>query len=143
MIVPALVFALAAGAATADTVHYYDAAAVQAKFARGEPLLETPHYKIHASRRSAPGKAEVHVRDTDIIHVLEGRATFVTGGVAQALETTAPDEQRGSAISGGDTRQLAAGDVIVVPNGTPHQFTAVTDPFVYYVVKVPAQGAQP
>jgi hypothetical protein len=28
------------------------------------------------------------------------------------------------------------GDVVVVPNGTPHRFTEVGAPFFYYVVKV-------
>jgi len=27
-------------------------------------------------------------------------------------------------------------NVIVVPNGVPHQFLEVTNPFLYYVVKV-------
>ena len=47
---------------------------VAAAFAKGMPLLETSEYKIHASRRDAPGVAEIHTRDTDIIHVLEGSA---------------------------------------------------------------------
>src|SRR5438094_780199 len=51
-------------------------------------------------------------------------------------KTTAPDELRGTSIRNGETRQIAKGDVIVVPNGVPHQFLEVTNPFLYYVVKV-------
>ena len=46
------------------------------------------------------------------------------------------DEIRGSAIREGATRQLAKGDVVVVPNGTPHWFKTVDEPVLYYVVKV-------
>lgn len=112
----------------------------QAAFARGEPLIETPAYKVHASRREAPGMAEVHVRDTDIIYVLDGTATIVTGGTAVDARTTAPDELRGSAIAGGESRRLAKGDVLIVPNGVPHWFKDVAAPFLYYVVKTTAAG---
>jgi hypothetical protein len=54
------------------------------------PLLETAGYKIHASRREGPGMAEVHVRDTDIVYVLEGTATVVTGGDVMEGRETAP-----------------------------------------------------
>jgi glc operon protein GlcG len=48
----------------------------------------------------------------------------------------AADEIRGSSIQGGDTREIAEGDVIVVPNGVPHWFKQISGPFTYYVVKV-------
>jgi glc operon protein GlcG len=112
-----------------------DAASVAAAFAKGMPLLETPAYKIHASRRDAPGQAEVHVRDTDIIYVLSGTATFVTGGRIVEPKEIAAGEIRGPRIEGGTVRMLSAGEVVVVPNGTPHWFQAVPGPFTYYVVK--------
>ena len=109
---------------------------VLAAFAKGMPLLEVEDYKIHASRREGPGMAEIHTRDTDIAYVLEGSATLVTGGTVVGLKPTGPEELRGSAITGGETRQLQPGDVVVIPNGVPHWFKNVTAPFLYYVVKV-------
>jgi glc operon protein GlcG len=94
------------------------------------------NYMVHASRRDRPGEAEVHTLDTDVIHVLAGEATFVTGGALEAPKPTAPNEIRGEAIRGGESRRLARGDVIVVPNGTPHWFREVQAPFTYFVVKV-------
>jgi mannose-6-phosphate isomerase-like protein (cupin superfamily) len=94
------------------------------------------NYMVHASRREKPGQAEVHTKDTDVIYVLEGTATFVTGGEPVDLKTTAPDELRGASIRKGNTQEIAKGDVIVVPTGVPHQFLQVTNPFLYYVVKV-------
>ena len=131
---------LAAPLVGSDPVTYFSGDQTRAAFAAGTPLTETDTYKVHASRREKPGQAEVHERDTDIIYVLDGTATLVTGGTAVGAETTAPDERRGSTITGGTTRTLARGDVIVVPHGTAHQFTAVQAPFLYYVVKVTTGG---
>ena len=131
---------LAAVADPGDAVTQIDAAAVRAAFAKGMPLLETPGYKVEASRREVAGQVEVHVRDTDVIYVLEGSARFVTGGSVVAPKTVAPGEIRGSEISGGTTRELAPGEVVVVPNGVPHWFQAVGGPVLYYVVKVTSRG---
>lgn len=124
--------------ASAEPVAALASADVTAAFAAGRPLIENAHFKIHASRREGPGMAEVHTRDTDIVYVLEGAATLVTGGTVVAPKTTAMDEVRGSAIEGGDRRRLAKGDVVVVPNGVPHWFQQVQGPLLYYVVKVTA-----
>lgn len=130
--------ALALAGTPAPDVTELDAARVAAAFAKGAPLVENELYKVHASRRDAPGVAEVHTRDTDIIYVLEGRASLVTGGRVIDAAEIAPNELRGPRIEGGVTRTLAPGEVVVVPNGTPHWFAAVPGPFVYYVVKVTA-----
>jgi quercetin dioxygenase-like cupin family protein len=42
---------------------------------------------------------------------------------------------RGTAITGGETHHLKKGDVIIVPNGTPHQFIETSNPFLYFIVK--------
>lgn len=134
----AAVLAFTAASENGDSVTYLPASAVSQAFAKGKPLLETDGYKIHASRRDAPGMAEVHVRDTDIIYVLDGTATLVTGGDVIDGKTVAPDEVRGPAIRGGTSQRLSKGDVLVVPNGVPHWFTEVQAPFIYYVVKATA-----
>ena len=128
-------FVLAA-AATAEDVHQFRRAEVDAAFARGAPLFESDAYKIHASRRTEPGMAEVHELDTDILYVREGSAVFVTGGTVQEPREIAPREIRGSAITGGEERQIGPGDVVTVPHGTPHWFETVRGPLLYYVVKV-------
>jgi glc operon protein GlcG len=116
---------------------------VSAAFVRGAPLIEVADYKIHASRRDGPGIAEVHTRDTDIAYVLEGSATLITGGQAVDLQPVAPEELRGRAIEGGETRELVKGDVVVIPNGVPHWFKEVKAPFLYYVVKVRQANRSP
>ena len=137
----ALLMTAALGAraeAPAANVTYYDSSKVSAAFQKGAVLFDCNggNYMVHASRREAPGMAEVHTKDADIVYVLDGTATLVTGGTAVDLKNTAPDEFRGKAINGGDTRQLNKGDVIIIPAGVPHWFKVVTNPFLYYVVKV-------
>lgn len=139
LLVAGLVFAARAVAQDgAAPVRYYPAADVTAAFGKGAVLFDGAggNYMIHASRREKPGMAEVHVKDADLIYVMEGGATFVTGGKVVDGKTVAADEIRGATIDGGETRKLARGDVIIVPRGTPHQFTETTNPFLYYVVKV-------
>src|SRR5438067_4490560 len=120
-------------------ISYFEKSKVDAAFAKGAILLDGSdgrNYMVHASRREKPGQAEIHTKDTDVIYVLDGSAAFITGGEALEGKTVAPDEIRGVSIRNGQTRKIAKGDVIVVPNGVPHQFLEVTNPFLYYVVKV-------
>ncbi|MGH7380984.1 MAG: heme-binding protein [Candidatus Methylomirabilales bacterium] len=124
-----------AGTQSSPAVTYIPSDKVKAAFAKGVPLLEVEGYKVHASRRDAPGIAEVHTWEIDVIYVLEGSATFVTGGTLVDPKTTEPGQIRGPSIQGGETRRLAKGDVIIVPNGVPHWFKEVQGPFLYFVVK--------
>ncbi len=117
-------------------VTYIPADEVSAAFARGAVLVNNGTYQVHASRREAAGQVEVHVKDADIIYVLEGTTTFVTGGTMVGGKPTAQDEIRGSSVEGGETRTLTKGDVVIVPKGTPHWFKEVSGPVLYYVVKV-------
>jgi glc operon protein GlcG len=126
----------ASSAAPAAAARYFPSADVRASFAKGAPLVETGAYKVHTSRREAAGMAEVHARDTDVMYILDGTATIVTGGDVVGGKTTAPGEIRGTSIRGGKEQRLVKGDVFIVPNGVPHWFRDVPGPIEYYVVKV-------
>ncbi len=74
-----------AGAAAVNAlpgkVAYYNQRQVSDAFAKGAVLFDQgERYMVHASRRESAGQAEVHAKDADIIYVLDGTATFVTGG---------------------------------------------------------------
>lgn len=121
---------------TSAPVAYFEKGQVTAAFAKGAVLFDkSDKYMVHASRREQPGMGEVHTKDADIIYVLDGTATFVTGGALVEPRKIAADEIRGKEINGGEARKLAKGDVIIVPAGTPHWFKEVSAPFLYYVVK--------
>ena len=139
MVLTVVAIAFASGLAIPDaasSVTYIPADQVNAAFAKGAVLVNNGNYMVHASRRDAEGQVEVHVKDADIIYVLEGTTTFITGGEVVGGRTTAPDEIRGTSVRGGETRTLTKGDVIIVPKGTPHWFKEVSGPVLYYVVKV-------
>jgi hypothetical protein len=68
--------------ATSTHASFINASAVSAAFAKGQPLLETDGYKVHASRRVEPGQAEIHTLDTDVVYVVDDSATLVAGGKA-------------------------------------------------------------
>jgi glc operon protein GlcG len=121
---------------SAAKVTYFPAVQVKKAFEQGMPLVEIANYKVHASHRDEPGVVEVHAKDTDIIYMLEGAATLVTGGTLVDGKNIEPEEIRGANVTGGETRRIAKGDVIVIPHGTPHWFKEVNGPINYYVVKV-------
>lgn len=119
-------------------VLFFDAKQVNASFSTGAVLLDESdrNYMVHTSRRDKPGLAEVHTLDTDIIYVMEGTAALVTGGTVVDSKEIGAHEFRGSRIDGGITRQLSKGEVIIVPNNTPHWFKEVNGEFLYYTIKV-------
>jgi uncharacterized protein GlcG (DUF336 family)/mannose-6-phosphate isomerase-like protein (cupin superfamily) len=123
---------------SANGAAFFPASAVEERFREGGLLLDTPIYKIDAGRRVEPGEVEYHERSTDVMHVLRGTATVVTGGEMQDTREVAPGELRAREVQGGTRHELHEGDVLAIPSGVPHQFVEVSDPFLYFVVKVEA-----
>jgi len=119
-----------------SNVTYVDHDKVAAALASGGNLVTAPDLSISMNRRTAAGQVEVHDKETDTFYVLDGEASFVTGGVMIGGRVSRPNQQLGSDIQGGETRRLSKGDVIVIPAGTPHWFKEVQRPVSYYVVKV-------
>ncbi len=126
------------GNGSANGAEHFPAAAVEERFRSGGLLLDQPGYKIDAGRREAPGEVEYHEHAVDVMHVVSGRATVVTGGSMVEPREVAPGELRAATVDGGEPHELREGDVFAIPNGVPHQFTDVSDPFLYFVVKVVA-----
>jgi uncharacterized protein GlcG (DUF336 family) len=117
-------------------VSYFDKDRVAASFAKGAVLFDHgERYMVHTSHRDAPGMVEVHGLDTDIIYVVDGACTFVTGGTVVGGKEIAPNEVRGDSVEGGEAHALEKGDVIIVPAGTPHWFKEVPGSINYYTVK--------
>jgi mannose-6-phosphate isomerase-like protein (cupin superfamily) len=97
--------------------------------------------------RSAGDKqtAALHYKVSEVYHVMSGSATFVTGGTmvnaktreAASMEVSKEDGPgvSGTAIQGGVNHQLKAGDVIVIPAGTPHWFSKIDGSIGYLVIR--------
>jgi quercetin dioxygenase-like cupin family protein len=106
------------------------------KVPRNGTIVRDPNFTIMVVTRTSRGEVEVHDKETDTFHVMEGSATFVTGGNMVGGKVTGPGQQRGKDMTGGETYHLTRGDVIVIPAGTPHWFKEVPQSITYYVVKV-------
>lgn len=107
-----------------------------AKVAAGGTFATASDYNVQMLRRTAPGQVEVHTKETDIFYVVDGEATFVTGGTMIGGKETQSNQLRGTSIEGGETHRLKKGDAIVVPAGVPHWFKEISQPINYFTVKV-------
>jgi len=135
LVVGSLLTVLAADPPKSAVVHI-PREKVDASFAANSQLLATNNFKIITARRTGPGEVEIHDEDTDIFYVLEGSATFITGGKVVAPKASGPGETRAKEILGGEERHLMKGDILIIPNRVPHWFKEVNGPFLYYIVKV-------
>src|SRR5215813_2762029 len=123
--------ALLGAAAETAPVTYAD----HDKVTKGGSLVTTPEYTVGVNTRNMAGQVEVHEKETDIFYIMEGEATFVTGGTMIGGKQSRPNQWLGSDIQGGETHHLTKGDVIVIPAGTPHWFKQVPSSIKYFTVK--------
>ena len=132
-----LTMALAAlGADASRGVTYVGHDKVAAALQKGGPLVTASDLTVSGSHRDKAGQVEVHDKETDVIYIVDGEATLVTGGTGVGLESTRPGQYMGRDIKDGETHHMTKGDVIVVPAGVPHWFKEVPNSVSYYVVKV-------
>ena len=132
-----------ANIAVADEVAYFSAEKVTETMTNSGIMSAGSDHLVIMSRRDGPGQSEVHADQTDIFYVVEGSATFVTGGTVIDGRSAGPGQILGTGIQGGQSHALSKGDVIVIPKGTPHWFKEVPDLVVYFVVKAVTLGVPP
>ncbi len=125
------------GVSAASNVIYVGHDKVAESLAKGGALMNVPELNLtsQGAHRNGPGQVEVHDKETDIIYVTDGDATFVTGGTMVGGKQSKAAQWLGTDIQGGESHQLSKGDVIMVPAGTPHWFKE-TKGVSYLVVKV-------
>ena len=91
-------------------------------------------------RVKAEAGALIHDRVTETYYILSGSGTLVTGGRLGDAKPTdltrlnAGMSQTGTRI-GGDARHVKPGDIIIIPAGTPHSFSALDGPISYLVYR--------
>src|SRR5580693_10426768 len=120
----------------AGDVTYVDHERASVALTKGGALAKGDDFTVSGARRNGPGQVEVHEKETDIFYILDGEATFVTGGKMIGGKQTRPNQWLGQNIEGGEAHHLAKGDVITIPAGTPHWFKEVPKSVHYYMVKV-------
>jgi mannose-6-phosphate isomerase-like protein (cupin superfamily) len=91
-----------------------------------EKILQFAPYVANLEYRASAGAAAVHPAEAEMMYVIEGQATFVTGG-----------KLTGTTIAGGTSQTVSKGDFLVVPEGTPHWFSAIDTTLVLMTIKMP------
>jgi len=120
------------GVPTVVTYVHHDT--VTGTMAKGGQIINDHGLIVLANRRGA-GEVEVHEKTNHVFIIVEGEATFVTGGTLVDARDTAPGQRRAPRVEGGQTHHLSKGDVITVPAKTPHWFKDVaTKTIAYYAI---------
>jgi mannose-6-phosphate isomerase-like protein (cupin superfamily) len=115
---------------------FFDKEKVAAVFAKGGNLINAPDMTVLGSHRDVAGRVEVHDKETDVMYIIDGAATFVMGGKMVGGKVSRPGQWLGTDITDGHTQKLTKGDMVIVPAGSPHWFKEVSPQVSYYVVKV-------
>jgi mannose-6-phosphate isomerase-like protein (cupin superfamily) len=127
------------GGGVPAAVHYIGHDEVSAVMAKGGPIVSDPGLIVLANRRES-GPVEYHDHTNHVFIMVEGEATFITGGTMVDAKRTAPDQMRAASIEGGVIHHLTKGDVITIPAKTPHWFKDVpTKTVAYYAVNIESE----
>jgi len=107
---------------------------------------------LHRAAR-AKQTAISHSQVTEIYHIIEGAGTLVTGGEmlepapspadGNTVKVLVGPSTGGTSIRGGQSRRVGPGDVIIIPPGVAHWFSAVESDMNYLVVRVDAEHVLP
>jgi mannose-6-phosphate isomerase-like protein (cupin superfamily) len=127
------------GGGVPAAVHYIGHDKVAEVMAKGGPIVNDPGLVVLANRRGT-GQVEYHEHTNHIFIMVEGDATFITGGNMVGAKRTSPDQMVATSIEGGETHHLTKGDVITIPAKTPHWWKDMTGKTVaYYAVNIEGQ----
>lgn len=86
-----------------------------------EPILLLAPYRAQLEYRPATAPAAVHEKDAELMVVLAGTGTIVTGGKLVDEKRANSSNILGSAITEGNSQSVVKGDMLIVPANTPHQ----------------------
>jgi mannose-6-phosphate isomerase-like protein (cupin superfamily) len=127
---------LLTGAEGSPEVSFVGHEKVDASLAKGGMLVTAKDLLVLGAHRTGAGHSEMHEKETDVFYIVEGDATFITGGKMIDGKLSKPGQWLGTGIEGGTVHHLTKGDVIVIPAGIPHWYKEVPHSVTYFVVKV-------
>jgi mannose-6-phosphate isomerase-like protein (cupin superfamily) len=129
------VLVMAAGAPM--RVNYVGHEQVASTMLKGGEIISDNGLIVLANRAVQRG-AEMHDKTNHVFIIVDGEATFVTGGKLTNAKIISPGQTRADGIEGGQTHHLSKGDVITIPANTPHWWkdTSKTGSIGYYAVNI-------
>jgi len=97
-----------------------------------EPIALFGPYRVLLEYRTGLTPPTVHHGQAELINVLQGNATLVTGGKLTGVQPAKPGAPSGSGtgIEGAVPQKLTKGDYVLVPPDTAHQFQDVQGEFI-------------
>lgn len=108
-----------------------------------QTFLQHAPYNVNMEHRvNMPQAAAIHETDAELFYVVSGGGTMVTGGKLVEGKRTNADNWTGSAIEGGASHKLAKGDFLLVPEGTPHWFSAIDGELTLMSLHLPKAAAK-
>jgi quercetin dioxygenase-like cupin family protein len=93
----------------------------------------TTRTRVNLIHRTEPRNAIVHDTGWEVHHITAGSATIVTGGRVE--RSTHGNGDTIATIVGGESRHVVPGDVVIVPAGTPHWYSAIDEPVTYLEIR--------
>ncbi len=102
-----------------------------------ERILHLAPYNANLEYRAGIAPASVHEKEAEVFYVIDGTATMVTGGKLINEKRTNPANLSGTGIENGESRTVAKGDFIIVPENTPHWFSKIDGVLVLMTLHVP------
>lgn len=106
-----------------------------------QPLLKIAPYTENLEYRTGAGVSAIHEADDELFYVIDGSGVLQTGGEMAKAKRSDPHNIVGAALQGATARPVSKGDFFVVPQGTPHWFSAVHGKLVMMSLHVPGQAA--
>lgn len=94
------------------------------------PVTSNEHYRVAVINRAKPAGALAHAGNTELLYITEGSGTMITGGTLVPAAAGKP-----ASIVNGVEQRFTKGDVLIVPVGSPHWFSAIDTPVTYLEVR--------
>jgi len=103
-------------------------------------IANVPGYPVQLEYRTGTTPPSIHPTQDELIEVIGGGCTLVTGGSLTGISPGAAGAKTltATAIEGGSPRKVAKGDYIFVPANTPHQYTEIQGELITVAVHMPA-----
>src|ERR1700743_84521 len=85
------------------------------------PILSLAPYRASLEYRPAQAAAGGPEKDAEVMFVIDGAGTIVTGGTLVDEKRTNAANLNGTSIKDGKSQAVTKGDLLIVPENTPHQ----------------------